>query len=120
MSCSSRRPRTPGFQSGNAGSLNARSALDVPQARAEGRGRMPEQSRTRRQSKEPSSSSRFEGGNRPRRLGGAGTRDRMELRGGVAQYPVKQPPCKRQAAGSNPVTSTIHASLTQRPECRRV
>lgn len=34
---------------------------------------------TRRQHKEPSSSSRFGGGNRPQRLGGAGTRDRMDL-----------------------------------------
>ena len=41
---------------------------------------------------EPSSSSRFEGGNRPQRLGGAGTRHRMECL----------------------------ASLTQRPECRPV
>ena len=41
--------------------------------------------------------------------------------GGVAQLSVEQPPCKRQAAGSNPVTSTnFIASLTQRPECRPV
>ena len=40
------------------------------------------------------------GGNRPQRLGGAGTRDRMDFSGGVAQHPVEQPPCKRQAAGS--------------------
>ena len=46
------------------------------------------------------------GGNRPQRLGGAGTRDRMDFSGGVAQHPEEQPPCKRQAAGSNPVTST--------------
>ena len=52
------------------------------------------------------SSSRFGGGNRPQRLGGAGTRDRMDFSGGVAQHAVEQPPCKRQAAGSNPVTST--------------
>lgn len=32
-------------------------------------------------------------------------------RGGVAQHPVEQPPCKRQAAGSNPVTSTTWPSL---------
>ena len=43
------------------------------------------ESRTRCQNKEPSSSSRFEGGNRPQRLGGAGTRDRMDFIGGVAQ-----------------------------------
>lgn len=36
------------------------------------------ESHTRRQHKEPSSSSRFGGGNRPQRLGGAGTRDRMD------------------------------------------
>ena len=41
--------------------------------------------------------------------------------GGVAQHSAEQPPCKRQAAGSNPVTSTkFVASLTQRPECRPV
>ena len=51
------------------------------------------------------------GGNRPQRLGGAGTRDRMDLSGGVAQHPAEQPPCKRQAAGSNPVTSTNATSL---------
>lgn len=37
------------------------------------------ESRTRYQTQEPSSSLRFEGGNRPRRLGGAGTRARMEF-----------------------------------------
>jgi hypothetical protein len=68
---------------------------------------------------EPSSSSRFEGGNRPQRLGGAGTRDRMDFIGCVAQL-GEQPPCKRQVAGSNPATSTMFASLTQRPECRPV
>jgi hypothetical protein len=31
--------------------------------------------------------------------------------GGVAQHPVEQPPCKRQAAGSNPVTSTTWPGL---------
>ena len=98
MSCSSRRLRTPGFHSGYAGSNPARDTSK----------------------QKPSSSSRFEGGNRPQRLGGAGTRDRMEFFGGVAQYPVEQPPCKRQAAGSNPVISTNIASLTQRPECRPV
>ncbi len=36
-------------------------------------------SRTRCQHKKPSSSSRFGGGNRPQRWGGAGTRDRMEF-----------------------------------------
>ena len=51
------------------------------------------------------------GGNRPQRLGGAGTRDRMDFSGGVAQHPVEQPPCKRQAAGSNPVTSTTNQRL---------
>ena len=61
--------------------------------------------------KKPSSSSRFEGGNRPQRLGGAGTRDRMDFSGGVAQHPEEQPPCKRQAAGSNPVTSTTNQRL---------
>jgi hypothetical protein len=90
-SCSSRRPRTPGFQSGDAGF--AQRAQRV--GRAAGAGRRPsakrEQSRTRRQNMKPSSSSRFGGGNRPRRLGGAGTRDRLDF-----------------------------ASLTQRPECRPV
>jgi len=62
---------------------------------------------------EPSSSSRFEGGNRPQRLGGAGTRDRMDFIGCVAQL-GEQPPCKRQVAGSSPATSTMFASLTQR------
>jgi hypothetical protein len=41
--------------------------------------------------KKPSSSSRFEGGNRPQRLGGAGTRDRMEkhcLVNSVARVPA--------------------------------
>ena len=38
----------------------------------------------------------------------------------VAQQ-AEQPPCKRQAAGSNPVTSTnADAPLTQWPECRPV
>lgn len=32
-------------------------------------------------------------------------------RGGVAQHPVEQPPCKRQATGSNPVTSTTWPGL---------
>ena len=31
--------------------------------------------------------------------------------GGVAQHSVEQPPCKRQAAGSNPVTSTNATTL---------
>lgn len=84
MSRSSRRPRTPGFQSGNAGSNPARDA------------------RTTRSPVELT----LRGGNRPQRLGGAGTRDRMDFSGGVAQHPVEQPPCERQAAGSNPVTST--------------
>jgi hypothetical protein len=82
MSCSSSWPRTPGFHSGYAGSNPARDT----------------------RSEKPSSSSRFEGGNRPQRLGDAGTRDRMDISGGVAQHPVEQPPCKRQAAGSNPST----------------
>jgi hypothetical protein len=56
---------------------------------------------------------RSEGGNRPQRLGGAGTRDRMDFTGCVAQL-GEQPPCKRQVAGSNPATSTMFASLTQR------
>ena len=66
---SSRRPRTPLFQGGYAGSNPARDT----------------------KTQELSSTSRFESGNRPQRLGGAGTRDRME-----------------------------RASLTQRPECRPV
>ena len=32
-------------------------------------------------------------------------------RGGVAQHPVEQPPCERQATGSNPVTSTTWPGL---------
>lgn len=52
----------------------------------------------------PSSSSRFEGGNRPQRLGGTGTRHR-NLHGGVAQL-EEQLPCTQQVAGSMPVTST--------------
>ncbi len=51
------------------------------------RPRKPEQSGTRRQNKEPSWSSRFEGGNRPQRLGGAGTRDRMERIASLTQWP---------------------------------
>jgi hypothetical protein len=70
----------------------------------------------------PSSSSRFEGGNRPQRLGGTGTRHR-NLHGGVAQLEERLP-CTQQVAGSMPVTSTIivcsSASLTQWPECRPV
>lgn len=52
----------------------------------------------------PSSSSRFEGGNRPQRLGGTGTRHR-NLLGGVAQL-EEQLFCTQQVAGSMPVTST--------------
>lgn len=58
----------------------------------------------------PLANFRFEGGNRPQRWGGAGTRHRM-AHGGVAQRSVEQPPCKRQAAGSNPVTSTTNQRL---------
>ena len=89
MSRSSSWPRTPGFQSGYAGSNPARDA------------------RTTRSPVELT----LRGGNRPQRLGGAGTRDRMDFSGGVAQHPEEQPPCKRQAAGSNPVTSTTNQRL---------
>jgi hypothetical protein len=116
--------------------------------RAAGAGRRPsakrEQSRARRQNKKPSSSSRFEGGNRPQRLGGAGTRDRMDfiwgcsstrgraaalqaagcrfaLAGAAGQDVAKQRAEGRARSASNPVTSTNSvASLTQRPECRPV
>ena len=41
--------------------------------------------------KKPSSSLRFEGGNRPQRLGGAGTRDRMECIASLTQWPECRP-----------------------------
>ena len=51
----------------------------------------------RHQNKEPSSSSRFEGGNRPQRLGGAGTRDRMAFHWGCSSDPGRA--AALQAAG---------------------
>jgi hypothetical protein len=57
------------------------------------------------QQQKPLSSSRFEGGNRPQPLGGAGTRHRM-VHGGVAQL-VERPLCKQRVAGSMSVTSTM-------------
>jgi hypothetical protein len=51
--------------------------------------------------KEPSWSSRFEGGNRPQRLGGAGTRDRMECIASSTQWPECRP-VQPEAAGSTP------------------
>jgi hypothetical protein len=55
LSRSSSWPRTPGFQPGDAGSTPARDTSK----------------------QKPSWSSRFGGGKRPQRLGGAGTRHRM-------------------------------------------
>lgn len=55
------------------------------------------ESRTRHHNKEPSSSSGFEGGNRPQRLGGAGTRDRMDLHWGCSSDPGRA--AALQAAG---------------------
>lgn len=86
MSRSSRRPRTPGFQSGNAGSNPARDA------------------RTTRSPVELT----LRGGNRPQRLGGAGTRDRMDFSG--APHSVEQPPT--HAAGWT--FERCHLTKTQR------
>lgn len=76
--------RTPLFQGGNAGSNPARDASQWNPRRAH--------------------ASRVEIGRNdwaaPEPVTG------WLLIGGVAQVPVEQPPCKRQAAGSNPVTST--------------
>ena len=62
---------------------------------------------------------RFEGGNRPRRLGGAGTRDRMDFHRGCSSVPGRA--AALQAAGRRFEPCHLHhASLTQRPECRPV
>jgi hypothetical protein len=103
LSCSSRWPRTPGFQSGDAGF----------------------ESRTRRQdNRKPSSSSRFEGGNRPQRLGGAGTRDRMDFVRGVARHAahhLRQLHCLVNSAARVPAClagSRGFDSRTRRQVCR--
>jgi len=67
----------------------------------------------------PSSSSRFEGGNRPHRLGGAGTRHRMEFFWGCSSTIGRA--AALQAAGCRFEPCHLHhASLTQWPECRPV
>jgi hypothetical protein len=48
--------------------------------------------------KNPSSSLRFEGGNRPQILGGAGTRDRMEFLASLTQRPAFAPACAKALA----------------------
>jgi hypothetical protein len=88
VSCSSSWPRTPLFQGGHAGSNPARDTSSRSLCRAH--------------------ASRAETGRNdwaaPEPVTGW-------ILGGVAQYPVEQPPCKRQAAGSNPVTSTNATSF---------
>ena len=60
------------------------------------------------QSQEPSWSSRFEGGNRPQRLGGAGTRDRMEFSGCVAPQLVPHHPKVRQREQRDDLRRVLH------------
>ena len=94
---SSSWPRTPGFQSGYAGSTPARDARTGTLVELALRGWKSAATIGRRRNPCPD-----------------GSRG-----GGCSSISAEQPPCKRQVAGSTPVTSA-NASLTQRPECRPV
>lgn len=64
--------------------------------------------------KKPSSSSRFEGGNRPQRMGGAGTRHRMDLFFAAVAQLVERRPEEPGVGGSNPSCGTTSStSLAQ-------
>lgn len=69
---------------------------------------------------EPSALARLEGGNRPQRLGGAGTRHRTLHRGcsSDGRAPALQAEGRRFEAGH--LHQFSHAPLTQWPECRPV
>jgi hypothetical protein len=75
-------------------------ALWLRRCFAEQSGDVGLESRTRCQYKKPSSSSRFEGGNRPQRWGGAGTRDRMEFRS-LVNSAARVPACPAGSRGFN-------------------